>query len=76
MRTIRPDIRSITTYKPTRIELAENQYFCETPKTYELFDKSLDPDFGKPTKPGVQLLGLMIKRWPKSRIWAVNNEII
>ncbi len=69
MRTVRTDIKSITTYGKRRIMLNKGQYFCETPKAYELWAEAVED--------GLFREGLRrLKRWPKSRIWAVNNEII
>lgn len=51
MRKIRPEIKFITTARKT-IMLSPTQYFCTTPKAYEIWDKSLglDPTIGMPVK--------------------------
>lgn len=66
MRTIRPDIDAIESYGRRRYEKTGSQYFCETPKAFELWAKF--PDDSN--------LDYRIGRWQKSRIWAVNNEVL
>jgi hypothetical protein len=69
MRTVRKDIKSITTYGKRRIILNPGQIFCETPKAYELWAEAVE---NGPFREQLRRL----KRWPKSRIWAVNNEVL
>lgn len=65
MRDIRSDIKSITTYGARKYIATDTQFFCATPKAYELWETAGFPDPGR-----------RIKRWSASRIWAVNNEVI
>ena len=64
MRDIRPDIKAIDTATQT-IMLSAAQYFCKTPKAYEIWDKSLGLD---------PKIGMRIKRIPATKVfWVYTN---